>query len=91
MKHTPGPWIAVGPWVEHPNDDMPDICVCDPSVFHHTGRNYEEQHANARLIAAAPELLAAVIKLNTILKGMGPLYKTPDDVLSAIAKAGGAE
>jgi hypothetical protein len=62
MKHTPGPWIAVGTYVEHPNDKKADICTCDTALIGqgHLGRSYEEECANARLIAAAPEMLEAL-------------------------------
>lgn len=61
-KHTPGPWYAVGGVVEHPDDTVPDICVCDPKLFGmgHLPRSREEIIANARLIAAAPDLLDAL-------------------------------
>ena len=60
-KHTPGPWYAVGAWVEHEKDDVADICNCDPESMSqgHLGRSYDEMAANARLIAAAPDLLKA--------------------------------
>lgn len=60
-KHTPGPWYAVGSWVEHENDKVADICNCDPESMgqEHLGRSDAEIRANARLIAAAPDLLAA--------------------------------
>ena len=61
--HTPGPWIAVGRWVEHPRDDIPDICTTDPKVMGPAGRSDAECCANARLIAAAPVLLAEVRRL----------------------------
>ena len=68
-KHTPGPWIAVGGWVEHPDDDIPDICVCDPACFAQGDRSDAEMCANARLIAAAPELLKALQRaLPTLIK-----------------------
>ncbi len=62
MKHTPEPWVAVGAWVEHPKDDIPDICTCDPAIFgqEHGGiaaRSYAEQCANALLCSAAPSML----------------------------------
>lgn len=62
IEHTPGPWIAVGALVEHPNDRIADICNCDPIAMSqgHIGRSYDEQFANARLISAAPELLDVV-------------------------------
>ena len=58
-KHTPGPWIAVGAWVEVPNDKVPDICTCDPAAIgqEKLPRTHAQQCANARLIAAAPDLL----------------------------------
>lgn len=61
-KHTPGPWIAVGGWVEHPEDSVADICICDPILLWAMGENElvrpaDEIYANARLIAAAPEML----------------------------------
>lgn len=57
-KHTPGPWVAIGRTVHHlmfeePLDGRNEICRvpnCNP-----------ESERNARLIAAAPELLAALI------------------------------
>lgn len=63
-KHTRGPWIAVGTWVEYPNDKIADICTCDPEATGqaHLNRPYAESMANARLIAAAPELLEALVE-----------------------------
>tara|TARA_R110000868_G_scaffold12616_1_gene59910 strand:- start:1777 stop:2049 length:273 start_codon:yes stop_codon:yes gene_type:complete len=62
MSHTPGTWYAVGYWVEHDDDSVADICTCDPADMgqDHLGRTPEEIEANARLIAAAPDLLNAV-------------------------------
>jgi hypothetical protein len=59
-KHTPGPWFAVGAWVEIEDDDVPDICTCNPEDIGQEGRSDEEICANARLIAAAPDLLNAL-------------------------------
>lgn len=60
-KHTPGPWIAVGWIVEHPREDISDICSCNPIDFgNKIPRSNAEICANARLIAAAPDLLAAL-------------------------------
>lgn len=58
-KHTPGPWIAVGAWVEHPDDDVADICTCNPNDVDQGSfsRPYKEMCANAQLCAAAPDLL----------------------------------
>jgi hypothetical protein len=61
-KHTPGPWYGVGAWVEVEDHGVADICSCNPDDYAqgHLGRNYDEICANARLIAAAPELLEAL-------------------------------
>ncbi|HCE28459.1 MAG TPA: hypothetical protein DET46_06560 [Comamonadaceae bacterium] len=53
-------WFAVGAMVEHEDDDTPDICSCNPETFGQEGRSYEEQCANARLIAQSHNLLEAV-------------------------------
>ncbi len=58
MKHTPGPWTATR-W---------RVCAEEPFRYitdtaNNKASRTEENEANARLIAAAPELLAA-------LKGM---------------------
>jgi hypothetical protein len=57
FRHTKGSWIAVGYQVETICDNEPDICNCWPEVFGQSGRKPKEIEANARLIAAAPELL----------------------------------
>lgn len=60
-QHTPGPWIAVGAWVEHSDDEVADICTCDPDALgQNLDRPYSEICANARLIAAAPALLSTL-------------------------------
>lgn len=72
-KHTPGPW-----------NDSPTINLCG---CHHVGLNigflattsskrYEEGLANARLIAAAPELLEALVK--AVECGMVPTSSVKD-------------
>jgi len=60
MTHTPGPWFAVCRMVEVDDDDHADICSTNPDLFGqgHLAPPIEEQQANARLIAAAPEMLA---------------------------------
>lgn len=87
--HTPGPWFAVGSWVEHADDDVADICNCDPASMEqgHLNRSYNEVVANAMLIAEAPELLACLID---VLDADGDLYAMDfDRYRAAISKATG--
>ena len=53
-EHTPGPWLVYDLLIMSENADK--TTICDVSHF---GSNDNEDHANARLIATAPELLAA--------------------------------
>ena len=59
--HTPGPWLAV---IESPrySHGMHYISVESSDLFlaKTCGRSLEEAQANARLIAVAPDLLAAL-------------------------------
>ena len=93
-KHTPGPW-TVGPWFD--NDGQPEIII--EHVTPHGNLvpavalgGLVGQEANARLIAAAPELLDA---LRGLLRCMaddeeyGPDHRVTI-ARAAIAKATGA-
>lgn len=65
MKHTPGPWTAkFGPGagggyqgVDGPNGER--IALCDED----TRMGVFTREANARLVAAAPDLLAALLHI----------------------------
>jgi hypothetical protein len=96
IKHTPGPWFFSG---KNPDCEVRyvSLCIDEPfmaeiaTLYHGEG---EEQEANARLIAAAPEMLEALMALNDLRGAWSP----PDDVIkaawakarAAIAKATGA-
>jgi hypothetical protein len=94
-KHTPGPW-RVDP--DHfrdvqTTDGAIEICLAEGGEPY--GKNLfsvppiEEAHANARLIAAAPDLLEA---LKAILEDMDSEHGTDYDYAkarAAIAKATG--
>jgi len=58
-KHTAGPWIAEGTYVGDgkPCGEFQSLVIADCESRH---RQAKEQLANARLIAAAPELLEAL-------------------------------
>lgn len=80
-KHTPGPWIVGGP------HDAPWVSTADHKT--HLPNSVED----ARLIAAAPELLAALkLAEHTAIGGMdGDMLAALQDIMmtarAAIAKA----
>lgn len=57
-KHTPGPWISAEPYPYGVQVSSTNGYVC--RVSESGKKSTEEQRANARLIAAAPDLLAAL-------------------------------
>ena len=96
IKHTPGPWHYVkrtcgdGGSGTVTGPDNRSIMACNNSV----DRTKEEKLANARLIAAAPDLLEALREAADILSAncdcgdCGPCNIERRD-LAAIAKAQG--
>lgn len=106
-KHTPGPWIPYseegprgkefrhsvcrvpltdGGVIDWDRDDFEHVCVCEA-----IGKTEAHAEANARLIAAAPELLTA---LRSMLASVDDIYiaenpRTFDAARAAIAKAEG--
>lgn len=88
-KHTPGPWST------HLVDDTIVIIPRRPlpqkfSTLGHSEVADEEDFANARLIAAAPELLEALQMALVYIDGEG----TPEQyeqAIAAIAKAKGEQ
>ena len=96
-KHTPGPW-EFGP--NHSSTGLAGQLVVRPAgEFPHgewvadVGSMYDDhREANARLIAAAPDLLAALIAITTTrCDGMDitPINDAWDMATAAIAKATG--
>ena len=57
-KHTPGPWRITTDFIGVYDKDARCIADMDSESAHEIG--YDESLANARLIAAAPDLLAAL-------------------------------
>lgn len=93
-RHTPGPWHRNIP----PASKYSTIFSGHRGIATHVahvatkGLSEEEIEANANLIIAAPDLLAAckaVIKLQTSKTPQAKPYKTWSMVLDAIAKATG--
>jgi hypothetical protein len=103
-EHTPGPWWATqgctGTWYvstrrDHQPEDAPPspygaaiTCVVGDHTETRTSGNEE---ANARLIAAAPDLLAALHKVQDWLEGCSTRQTMQAQVARAIALATGEE
>lgn len=88
-NYTPGPWFKDGPFVRHVDSGHVIVIVDDALTTE------DERSANARLIAAAPEMLEIVKAYRNLLRtsaqtdGQVATYQHVQDVL---AKAtGGAE
>jgi hypothetical protein len=79
-EHTPGPWKTNGDPYVSTADGKRSIAFCDTRQAH-------EDRANARLIAAAPELLSA---LRQIERGEYCEGEERKIASAAIAKATGA-
>lgn len=102
MSHTPGPWLVFEPdksldaaypgidaeahsIVVYGQDDVDDGGV--------KGATREQARANARLIAAAPDLLNMLQQARTMLSAYGSQYDAchialMDDIDAALTKAG---
>ena len=89
VKHTPGPWFVAEP----DSNEQPivraehiEIATC----WHHCVESIRlEAEANARLIAAAPDLLAAVKMLLDEVWSIEPDGKIVDAAEAVVAKAEG--
>jgi len=90
-KHTPGPWIVYefvdGYEIRSPEAECWVATASDPeAVWGAIGREED-----ARLIAAAPELLEALENLLKVHEGEGGTqYNAADMARAAIAKAKGS-
>ncbi len=93
MKHTPGPWMIhdMEERVVVTVSKKPSICIADTAAI---GTPLEVNRANARLIAAAPELLEALRETKEWIDNWSPNFcddeewdETKIKVDGAIAKA----
>lgn len=85
VKHTPGPWRTTGVYID---SDFGTVCHATFSADLSSG----SPEANARLIAAAPDLLEAGQKLMRSIQEMDPEQRGCSTVayaemFEAIAKA----
>lgn len=104
-KHTPGPWTAttritgdeISPEETHVElirkpgvmgqESIKGICL-----VHSWGIRDAEHHANARLIAAAPDLLEALVEARDVIDSkIGLTDAILDQIRAAIARAEGGE
>ena len=94
-KHTPGPWTAVAnptcyEWEIRRDEDDPGTYLATVIGREDTS---DTDEANARLIAAAPDLLLQLQRLERIARDTidadGALIAACDNALAAIAKAEG--
>lgn len=89
-QHTPGPWMPS--WRDYGGViDKDGYVVAQAATF----RNKEVIEANARLIAAAPDLLEAlqdcVSVMSIELKGLAVIQPELRNAMAAIAKATGSD
>ena len=97
-KHTPGPWVVVGNLTKYVEARLvggliQEVAACGPTA---ADEGYgQQQEANASLIAAAPDLLAALQDVDalwvhhSIAHGDGKISPLHEKVIAAIAKATG--
>lgn len=89
-KHTPGPWFAVGYQVEIESETVADICTTNAHLFGQGGLHDDARAmANARLIAAAPEMLEALEALVISHRALcdSPSWDEQDEAEQAHARA----
>jgi hypothetical protein len=94
MKHTPGPWSLSEKYhsVNVRAVDGPYVADCNASA----AIGWETKQANAHLISAAPDMLAALKTLDSIERGMQGWHEDAKaeawaKARAAIAKAEGRD
>lgn len=89
--HTPGPWKYEAGFVLIPDPKGEYVeAEIDEQLLAHGGAELEECKANARLIAAAPELLAALQSLFFAVDHLEHIRPQLNKADAALAKAEGS-
>jgi hypothetical protein len=91
MKHTKGPWHiceVTGRYFRYIRDEK-GFCVAEAIKPQNSSASYIDIDANAQLISAAPDLLAALIELQQMVEAGESNEGTYEIVRNAIAKARG--
>lgn len=102
MKHTPGPWNTYSEEGDRNGVFKHSVCAYDGNIMSEThtcvaearGDSRERAYANARLIAAAPELYSALERLIHSYRAVlarcpvRDVTETIAEVEAALAKAG---
>ena len=96
-QHTPGPWVVTGPNIRSDHSEGPGwasaLLFVQQNPFANCERDEAEWRANAALVAAAPDLLAAAQAALVALEAYGDVSEARDILRSAvmIATSDGAE
>lgn len=98
-KHTPGPWFITGSMTRYVEAKIDGGLIQEVAAIGPTnadGGYGEQQQANAQLIVAAPDLLAALEELADLVDDIvwgnyKPDSFTTQPARAAIAKATGGE
>ena len=75
QKHTPGPWVIAGSLVLAGSNKS--ICQIDGAIQVGKPATEEERKANARLIAATPDLLAALQRCSQLFRKIRDDFEDP--------------
>lgn len=88
-QHTPGPWTHDMGYIVAPDPHgiHPDIYIAEIAAEDSEGRiaSHEEQLANAALIAAAPELLKALMDIEIWITGYVPHNIEAEDYIEGVS------
>lgn len=88
-NHTEGPWKLV-PADDTPGHREPAFVYAGDQRWANTSRTSRNVDADARLIAAAPDLLEALLEAKAEMRDWGPDHPAMRQIDAAIAKATGA-